>query len=180
MAPRGGRAQLTLRLASLEDLFKTPEPQEFGSTGRLVSGIEELILALEGTRMPKRVSTTIVLDGEGGDADEAKVASMVRRYCEVRLRELELRIRGQRRELNRALLIGLLLFVIGVALTSEFTSEGWPGEVRSLLGEGVFLVVAWVGLWYPLDALFFARRPLLLERKVLQRLMESEVTLERG
>jgi type II secretory pathway component PulM len=69
---------------------------------------------------------------------------------------------------------------VGVALTSEFTSEGWPGEVRSLLGEGVFLVIAWVGLWYPLDALFFARRPLLLERKVLQLLMESEVTLERA
>ena len=179
MAPRRRQAHLTLRLARLEDLFRNPDPQEFTTTGRLISGIEELILALQGRRIPKHVSTTIVLE-EGSPADEGKVASLVRRYCEVRLRELDLRIRSQRRELNRALLIGLLLFIVGVALTSEFTSEGWPGEVRSLLGEGVFLVIAWVGLWYPLDALFFARRPLLLERKVLQRLMESEVTLERA
>ena len=180
MAPRGRSDHVTLRLARLEDLFHQPQPQLFASSGRLISGIEELVLALEGRRLPRRVSTTIVLEGEAPPAEEAKVASLLRRYCEVRLRELELRIRSQRRELNRALLIGLLLFVVGIALNGEFTSQGWPGEIRSILGEGVFLVVAWVGLWYPLDALIFSRRPLLLERDVLRRLMESQVTLERA
>jgi hypothetical protein len=41
-------------------------------------------------------------------------------------------------------------------------------EIVVHLGNGVFLVIARVGLWYPLDLLFFARLPLRRETRALK------------
>jgi hypothetical protein len=171
-------ANLTVRLARLEDLFRTPEPDLFPTTGRLVSGVDELLTQLQGMRIPKRVSTTIVLEHDAGAGEEARIGDLIHRYCDLRLRDLESRLRSQRRQQRHSLLVGLLLFVIGVALASEFAASYWPAEVKSLLGDGIFLVVAWVGLWYPLDYLVFGRRPLLEERKALHALGAAEVKLQ--
>lgn len=188
MARNGRRSSdLSIRLASLDDLFRTPEPQLFTSTGRLISGMDELILALQGMRIPKRLRATIVLAGDAPgqsqqsdqQLDQQSVAELIRRYCDLRLQEVELRMRGQGRQQRRAIIVGLLLFVFGVALAGEFTDSYWPGEIKSLLGDGIFLVIAWVGLWYPLDYLAFGRQPLLQERKVLRALRGAEVTLVR-
>jgi hypothetical protein len=41
------------------------------------------------------------------------------------------------------------LFVVGVLLSYGFTRPEVGELSQELLGNGVFLVVAWVGLWYP-------------------------------
>jgi hypothetical protein len=44
-----------------------------------------------------------------------------------------------------------------------------PEAVRDVFGDdGLFVVVAWVGLWYPLDTLFYSGRPYRLEKSVLE------------
>jgi hypothetical protein len=172
-------SDLRLRLARLEDLFRTPEPHMFTATGRLISGMDEAISTLMGSRIPRLVNLTILLDDEAAVADEAVITELIRRFCKLRLAELALRIRSQAGQQRHSLVVGLLLFVVGVGLASEFAAGYWPAEVKSLLGDGIFLVVAWVGLWYPLDYLVFGRRPLLQERKVLQALREADVRLER-
>jgi hypothetical protein len=172
-------ADLAVRLTTPEDLFRAPEPHLFHDHGRLISGVEELVLALQGRRVPKRVRATIVLAKNAPGQDPETLAGLMRRYCDLRLQEVELRMRAQGREQRRAILVGSLLFVLGVALAGEFTTSFWPDEIRSLLGDGIFLVIAWVGLWYPLDYLAFGRQPLLQERKVLRALGRAEVTLER-
>jgi hypothetical protein len=172
-------ADLAVRLTAPEDLFRAPEPHLFLEHGRLISGVEELILALQGRRVPKCVRATIVLAKNARGEDPETLTRLIRRYCDLRLREVELRMRAQGREQRRAILVGSMLFLLGVALAGEFTASFWPDEIRSLLGDGIFLVVAWVGLWYPLDYLVFGRRPLLLERRILQALRRAEIRVER-
>jgi hypothetical protein len=48
-----------------------------------------------------------------------------------------------------------------------FLEPDVPQFWQNLLGNGVFPVVGWVGLWYPLDLLFFARQPLKREARIL-------------
>lgn len=170
---------LTIRLRTAEDLFRTPEPDRFPTTGRLVSGIDELLNQLRARRPAKRVRSIILLEQTAGAPAEEVLADLIKRYCDLRLHDLEMHLRVDRRDMRREVAVGLLLFVLGVGLSSEFGSSHWPGEVNSLLGEGVFLVVAWVGLWYPLDHLVFGRRPLRRERNVLRALRDTEVTILR-
>jgi hypothetical protein len=54
----------------------------------------------------------------------------------------------------------------------------WRQDVRSLTsGFLVFLVVAWVGLWYPLDLLFFARQPVRREIGVLTAMLTLQLVI---
>ena len=172
-------AELTVRLRCLDDLFQAPAPQSFQDAGRLVSGIDELLLELDAGRLPKRLRTTILLTAESPPVDESAVRDTLRQYCALRLRELELRLRSHRREELQALAIGSVLFLIGVGLSAEFVQPFWPQEIQYLLGNGVFLVVAWVGAWYPLDHFIFGRRTLIRERKVLRCLLGMEVDVRR-
>jgi hypothetical protein len=56
----------------------------------------------------------------------------------------------------------------------------WPdvGEFAGdLFGNGVFLVVAWVGLWYPIDVLFIAREQAKREARVLHLMLAMPVVV---
>ena len=61
---------------------------------------------------------------------------------------------------------------------SGFLSRSPVMTVRDFLGQGVFLVVAWVGLWYPLDTLLWTPRVQMRQRKALQAIRVMEVSVE--
>jgi len=67
----------------------------------------------------------------------------------------------------RSLVSGSLLFGTGIALSYLFTRPMVGEFAGDLFGNGVFLVVAWVGLWYPIDVLFIAREQAKREARVL-------------
>ena len=77
----------------------------------------------------------------------------------------------------RSLRVGTPLFLIGLLLSTDFLAPDVPDLLQQVLGNGVFLVIAWVGLWYPLDLLFFARLPLNRERRALDTLRTMPVEI---
>ncbi|MGH8984340.1 MAG: hypothetical protein ACRDY6_10770 [Acidimicrobiia bacterium] len=49
---------------------------------------------------------------------------------------------------------------VGLALSqATLHSDELPDSVRIFFGEGLFLVAAWVGIWYPLDVLLYSPTP---------------------
>lgn len=172
----GRTINLAIRLNSVDDLFRTPDPGCFRQTGRLQSGVDELIAALRVERLPAQVRTTISVTRGTSSIDTEGLRRSVREYCDLRLGDLDLELRAHRREERQSLAIGGVLFLLGIGLSAEFTQSLWAPEIQSLLGDGIFLVLAWVGLWYPLDYFIFGRRPLLLDRKVLRALRGMEIT----
>jgi hypothetical protein len=75
----------------------------------------------------------------------------------------------------RSLVSGSLLFIVGILLSFAFTRPGVGEFANDLIGSGVFLVVAWVGLWYPLDLLFIAREQAKREISVLGKMLTLPV-----
>jgi len=53
-----------------------------------------------------------------------------------------------------------------------------PQFWQDLLGNGVFLVIGWVGLWYPLDLLFFARQPLKREARIVEAVSQMPLVVQ--
>jgi len=100
----------------------------------------------------------IVLDIAEECSDElaANVVAAVRRYCELRVRRANREHALIWRQGIRSLVSGSLLFAVGIGLSYAFTRPMMGEFWNDLLGNGVFLVVAWVGLWYPIDLLFIA------------------------
>jgi hypothetical protein len=101
----------------------------------------------------------------------------VRRYCQLRVEQRSREVRLLWRQGVRSLTIGFLLFLAGLVLSFYFAQPNLARFWQNAFGDGVFLVVAWVGLWYPLDLLFFARRPVRREIGVLTAMQTLQLVV---
>jgi len=161
-------ADVVIELDDPAKLFAVDARGLLDGSRRIDSGIDELIERLLAQRR-LRSDQSIVLDIAGGCPDElaANLVESVRRYGEMAVR----RANRQRdliwRQGMRSLVSGSLLFGTGIALSYLFTRPMVGEFAGDLFGNGVFLVVAWVGLWYPIDVLFIAREQAKREARVL-------------
>jgi hypothetical protein len=173
--------ELVVHLARPEDLL-TVDPAGLldDDLGRTVSGAEELYEDLLARRRPRRGVDRIVLTLPGDqvaepDAVAARLTAGLRRWCLRRLESVARDAGLQRRLGVAALRPGIPLFLVGLLFSTDFLTPDVPEFFQNVLGNGVFLVIAWIGLWYPLDTLFFARLPLKRQRRVLTALMAMPV-----
>jgi hypothetical protein len=147
---------------------------------RTVPGAEEVLDELLTRGRPgrrDRVVLTLPRAATGPDPAEtaARLQAALRRWCVRRNERNEREAAVLWRQGLHSLRPGIPLFVIGLVLSTDFLAPDVPGFLQSLLGDGVFLVIAWVGLWYPLDLLFFARLPLRREHRALDALLTMPV-----
>jgi hypothetical protein len=137
---------------------------------RIEPGVDEIVNELLGrSRVQRRARIVVTLPAEeitDGVADTLHVA--LRRYCEARLARVQRETELAWRQGLRSLGSGSILFVVGLLLSAGFLGPDVPEFWQNLLGNGVFLVIGWVGLWYPLDLLFFARQPLKREALIVK------------
>ena len=56
---------------------------------------------------------------------------------------------------------------------SKALNAAWVRPFLFLL----FIVVAWVALWYPLDTLIYSGRPYRMQKSVLRTMQEMEITV---
>lgn len=102
----------------------------------------------------------------------------MRAYCELRLEQTDRDIAAQRRDGFRALALGVVLFTVGFFLARAVSQSGIDADIRSFLADGVFLIFAWVGLWYPLDALIYYPVRQRRDRRILRALLACDIELE--
>lgn len=167
---------LVVRLRHPGEMFSLADADFFRPDARLQPGVDEALAELRATRRRRTFRLTVELPADQATTPVAcQLPAAVRRYCELKLHENRLHRRTIRRDGFAALGIGAVLFVVGLYYSVTFAGHRNPTILRELLGDGVFLVVAWVGLWYPLDTLLFAGQPLARERRALRALAEAPV-----
>jgi hypothetical protein len=166
------RRDVVVRLETPDELFAVDTHSLFADGGRRVSGMQELVEQFM-SRKKVHPGERIVLElpSAVGKAERAEppvdFQMAIRRYCACRVEDARRERAVMWRQGRQSLLSGGVLFCIGVLLSFAFTRPGMPEFWQELLGNGVFLVVAWVGLWYPLDLLFITRQPLKREMRTL-------------
>jgi hypothetical protein len=175
---QGAPNDVVIELSNADELFAADPRGLLAGAHRIDSGMDELV---ERLLIQKEVAADqrIVLDIAGGWSDElaAEVVTAVRCYTELRLRRANRENDLIWRQGMRSLLSGSLLFVLGIGLSYVFQRPVMGELANNLLGNGVFLVVAWVGLWYPLDLLFIAREQAKREIRVLGRMLTLPVVV---
>jgi hypothetical protein len=165
------RDEVVVHLSQPDDLFAV-DPRALlrdPAGARTRPGIDELLdelLARPRARRTPQLVVTLPAD-EVAEDTAPRLTTAVSRWCTQRIEQDERETRVLWRQGLRSLRIGILLFVVGLLLSTQFLDPGMPVLLQEALGNGVFLVLAWVGLWYPLDLLLFARQPLRREIRVL-------------
>jgi hypothetical protein len=137
---------------------------------RIEPGADEIVNELLGrSKVQRRARIVLTLPAEQVTQDTADTLRVaLRRYCEARLARVQREIEVAWRQGLRSLGSGSILFIVGLLLSTGFLEPDVPTFWQDLLGNGVFLVIGWVGLWYPLDLLFFARQPLKREALIVE------------
>ncbi len=170
--------EVTLRLDSVRSLFAVPDPDYFSETATLVPGIDTLFDRLRARELDGGVRTTIELPAaEVAPGVEDRIGVAVGRYCRSRIAHLDDELRMLLREGIRSFVIGLVVLAVGLALSQITLRSDLPDSLRVFFGEGVFLVAAWVGWWYPLDTLIFTPRGHRRDRQVWQAIERMDVAV---
>jgi hypothetical protein len=71
-----------------------------------------------------------------------------------------------------------ILFVVGLLLSTGLLERDVAQFWQDLLGNAVFLVIGWVGLWYPLHLLFFARQPFKREAQIVEAISRMPLLVQ--
>jgi len=170
--------EITLPLARLDELFGPVSFPELGGSADLHSGIERLVSQLKsGPRGPVRAVLTLPND-ELDHGSEERIRQAIGRYCELRERESASERAALRRVGLAALGVGLPILLVGLALYTLLHHAHATEILRVYVGNGILLVTAWVGLWYPLDTLLHYDRPFRQELQALRRLRDAEIVIE--
>jgi hypothetical protein len=162
--------ELTLDLEDADELFAAREPDVASGMPGMPSGIERIREELDASSLPESFATVILLPPAKVQPGLAcDVGRAVERYCDMGIARAQNEIKMLRREGIRTFLIGLSLFIVFVSIAEALEHTGLPEVVRNVLGtDGLFLVVGWVGLWYPIETLLYTPRPHRQEIAVLR------------
>ncbi|WP_157647682.1 hypothetical protein [Actinomycetospora chiangmaiensis] len=178
------REEIVVHLDAPEDLFAVdplaPLSASPGDRLRVTPGVEELLgelLGRPGLRRPRRVVLTLPPAAAAEDGVADRLEDALRRWCTARTKRIERESRAAWRQGLWSLRGGGALFVVGLLLSTDLLDPEVPPFLQEVLGNGVFLVIAWIGLWYPLDLLFFARSPARREMRALDVLATAPVTV---
>jgi len=167
---------VTLHLERLEELFSPPEFGEFGQSADLQSGIERLVAQLKVAPHGVGEVTVVIPDAAGDPGVQERLPLAIRNYATSRIHDIHDRRTAVRRDGMRSLLYALpvtaALSLLSVLVTSSSIDENWRTAI-----DGILIVLVWVALWYPLDALFWYGRPLTQELHALRRLERAIVTV---
>lgn len=168
--------ELTLELQAADELFAGRGPDVASGRPALPPGIEQIRDELSSRPPRTPVAAVIVLPRARFRPDLARdISRAVERYCDMGISRADNELRVLRREGMRALVIGAILFAVFVTISESIISSHVPDGIKAFFGDGLFLVIAWVGLWYPLDTLIFSLRPYRREKSVLQAMRRMQI-----
>lgn len=178
--PRQGGEDIIVALDRPAELFSVTPEAMLERDARLEPGAEEIVNELLGrSRLQRRARIVVTLPPEqitDGIAEALQTA--LSRYCAARLARVQRETEMAWRQGLRSLGSGSILFIVGLLLSTGFLEPDVPQFWQDLLGNGVFLVIGWVGLWYPLDLLFFARQPLKREAQIVEAISRMPLLVQ--
>ncbi|MBC5800403.1 MAG: hypothetical protein GIW94_10595 [Candidatus Eremiobacteraeota bacterium] len=158
--------EVVIRLNSPSELFESGASDMFSEDGRLVTGIDELVQEVSACPGASLHATFLLPTNQVKPDTQMCFRQSIDRYCRLRQRQNETERRTEWRDVLGSFKVGLVLFILGFVLSFYFNQGTLPPLLKLLFGDGVSLVIAWVGLWYPLDEFVHYRRRLIRDQKV--------------
>jgi hypothetical protein len=166
-----------LKLGHLDDMFRTSEGDALSPFCRFEPGIEYCISELRSRRSRLPVRLEIEVPAPEFDTESrSRLRQTLGNYCEDRIGRNNRQRRIARRDAYSALKVGIPVALVGLAIAVATAVAN--GQEDYTLPNLAGWVLAWVGLWYPLDSILFASVIPKRENAVLNRLHDAEVVIE--
>jgi len=170
------RQVIQLRLQRLEDMFEMPQTDLFSEYRNFLTGIDFCISTLRSRRSRRPVRLEISLPPDQVEEGQAeRVARTLQRNCDHRTRYNRRERRAVRFDGLSAWRVGLPIAVVGLIVMGWATHIEPSDGMTRLVADHFGFVLAWIGVWYPLDQFFFYPLGYGRENRVLTLLRDAEV-----
>jgi hypothetical protein len=147
----------------------SPEYETYGDR----SGMDVIAARLKSESLRSRFHAVVELpDGKIEPGIEQHAADAVRRYCRMKLADVDRDLREVTRHGIRVLLVGLVAVLVLNAVARPLEQSG--DTILELLAEGL-QITSWVILWVPISLLVYDRWYYNRDRKVYERLQDIEI-----
>jgi hypothetical protein len=159
-------AIIDIRVQRIDQLFDSLDPSPFREKAldREFEAYLRDCANEHGSAVPLclRLHVPVALLGHRTDIEQA-----IHSHFRFTLEQAERRARGRRRRYRGVVLMGFI--VLAASLLLGRLLEQWPGYPGAVLTEGL-LVLGWVALWRPIEALLFDRHEAREEQAMLHQL----------
>ncbi|HEV3132786.1 MAG TPA: hypothetical protein VGY51_12565 [Acidimicrobiales bacterium] len=167
-----------LGLAQASEMFEMPQSDLFSEYRNFLTGVDYCVSELRSRRSRSVVRLEISLppsEIEPGMAD--RISRTLGRYCDHKMSYNDREQVAVRYDGVSSLRVGLPIAALGFVIAVLGAKVLNPSTDSGLVLDTGGWVLAWVGLWYPLDTIFFTPLGYGRENRVLQLLHDAEVVV---
>jgi hypothetical protein len=173
------RQVIELRLMEASDMFEMPSTDLFSEYRNFLTGVDFCISELRSRSFRRPVRLEIQLPPEQiDDGMPERLARTLRRYCDHRIRYNRREGQAQRAGGVSALRTGLPVTAVGLLLTVAATKIRPSTGAANIITDHVGWVLAWIGLWFPIDEFLFYPLGYRRESRVLRLLASAEIDVQ--
>jgi hypothetical protein len=174
----GGVQVVHVRLVRIHDMFEMPQSDLFSEYRNFLTGIEFCINELRSRASRKPVRLEVELpESEVVDGLVERFRATLRRYCDHRITYDVRERRALRLGGVSALRVGLPLAFLGILITA-WSRAGDESSAATLVADHLGWVLAWLGLWFPLDQFLFYPLEHSREERALVLLRDADVVVQ--
>src|ERR1700722_5464301 len=167
---------IELRFNQAQGMFALAQPDMLSAYGNYLTGVEYCISVLRSQRVPGTVRLQLSLPpGQLDDALGERRGLALRRYCDQRISYNARERRAVRWGGVRSLWVGVPIVVIGYLLV--IFEDRLVGRSGNIVLDTTGWVLVWVGIWFPLDTVFFSPLGYGREIRALAHLRDAEITV---
>jgi hypothetical protein len=163
-----------LKLGSLEEMFRNPESGSMSPHSRFEPGIDYCISELRSRRIRAPIRLELEVPASEPRA-QGQLRQSIWNYCNERIGRNNRERLIARRDAYAALKLGIPVAILGlaIAVVTAVANSSEDFTLPNLAGW----VLAWVGLWYPLDMILFSSVVPKRENAVLSKLQDADVVV---
>ena len=175
----GGKTCIDIKLRNADQLFDGRDPAPFHERDLDEAAVEYILSAVQ--EIPPRAAFKMVfwiVDAKALQMPVETFVGAVRAHFTYEVEKLRRRTREHVR-LGEITLGIALLALVGFLTLAELTKFLPEGAVRQVLREGL-VIIGWVVMWRPLELLLYDWWPLVRQRRLCQRVVAAEITVEEG
>ena len=167
---------IELRLNQAEEMFALAQTDLFSEYRNYLTGVEYCISVLRSQRLPGTVRLQLSLPAAAlDDALGDRLRLALRRYCDQRISYNARERRAVRWGGLRSLWVGIPLVVIGYLMV--IFEDSLVGHSGNIVLDTTGWVLVWVGIWFPLDTIFFTPLGYGREIRALAHLRDAEISV---
>ena len=170
---------IDIKVRQARQLFDSRDPAPFRERDLDEKAVEYLLgAALEIPRHRPLKLVVMVAEPTEPPVPREVIVEATRAHFAYQLEQVSRRLAEHVRRGRGFLVVGITVLAAFLTL-AEFTQALPGGTLREILREGL-VITGWVAMWRPLEVLLYDWRPLLDERRQVQRLIDALVEVRHG